>query len=272
MAYKGLASYPNPNRGFLKTPPKFYSNTNKSFGENPNQPADTWDPRPQANAKDAMEIKFKQSEMESKGADEARKNQELKNKQIGEDILYRTITGHSKSDYQSTLQSSTTGYQDPAAKKLTGLKMTPEAYEKSTLEKSEKSPKGDPTVDALDFINSYETNKEIPTGRIVIKDYIPVKETRAITGNDIMNEALKSGRFKGANFNDQRIQKALGDKFATSGETPDDVPTPPQPGQTRIFTDPGSLPSTKGVAEGSFLKTSGVRTHVLRGGQWQPVQ
>ena len=33
----------------------------------------------------------------------------------------------------------------------------------------------------------------------------------------------------------------------------------------------GALPPTQGVAEGSYLKKGGVRTHILKGGQWQPL-
>ena len=45
---------------------------------------------------------------------------------------------------------------------------------------------------------------------------------------------------------------------------------PPKPVKQKPGKEP-PLPSTNGVAEGSYLKKGGVRTHVLKDGTWQPL-
>lgn len=226
------------------------------------------------------------------------------------DIVTRALYGgNSEKDLQGALASSTTGYSDPGVAKFAKNPILPDTYQKMALQKARPfSPRGggansgDQTDHLVKFLATYDTAKKVPTGGTLpatkATGFVPLKETRSVKPDDAVNVATIKSMFKTANFNDPRVVKALKDRFP---EPPAEVPpaTPPSspavappkvgfmdqmkslfsrtapdssaPGSSRVYTDGGALPKSDGVQEGSFLKSNGVRTHVLRGGQWQPI-
>lgn len=249
------------------------------------------------------EIDRNKSEVAFHNASAAKMSQEEQEKKIKDAILFKTVMGHfggnakNEKDYAGILGSSATGYQDPAAAKLTEMGMAPADFAETVKKKAEaksefpdterglkhmsmfkpgdKDSQGNPIAGAdiaKMALGKYKMDPEDPRIDDFVQNFDRPKDSGPSMWRTLANRGLSFAKqFITGNSDD----KLPGEDLASSG-TPDTRVNPPQPGEARVFKDPApessGLPSTQGVQEGSYLKANGQRTHQLVKGQWQPIQ
>lgn len=187
------------------------------------------------------------------------------------DMVYKSVYGHSLPDLNGVLKSSTTGYQDPGARKFAKNPMTfstiqdmikqknkpPSSSDEKTAEANKRA-----TEDAYQYASTFKPGQEV--------------NGQPLDWPSVQRNLTSLPRFKGADFNDPRFKQLESQFNAAPAKSGFDfggwIKKVAGNAMDKLSGSPAvpdaSLPSPQGHAEGSFLKQNGVRTHVLKGGQW----